>query len=51
MRTREQIKVSRIRYNVKNKEVMKYARIDRISVPEARKKLVEAQNAVSGKTF
>lgn len=41
MRTREQIKASRIRYNVKNKEVMKYARIYRISVPEARKKLAE----------
>ena len=51
MRTREQIKASRIRYNVKNKEVMRYARIYRISVPEARKKLVEEQNAVSGKTF
>ena len=51
MRTKEQIKVSRIRYNVKNKEVMKYARIYRISVPEARKKLAEAKNAVSGKTF
>ena len=50
MRTKEQIKASRIRYNVKNKEVMKYARIYRISVPEARKKLAEAQNAVSGKT-
>ena len=50
MRTREQIKASRIRCNVKNKEVMKYARIYRISVPEARKKLVEEQNAVSGKT-
>ena len=50
MRTREQIKVSRIRYNVKNKEVMKYARTYRISVPEARKKLAEAKNAVSGKT-
>lgn len=46
MRTKEQIKASRIRYNVKNKEVMKYARIYRISVPEARKKLAEAQNAV-----
>ena len=51
MRTREQIKVSRIRYNVKNKEVMKYACIYRISLPEARKKLVEEKNAVSGKTF
>ena len=51
MRTREQIKASRIRYNVKNKEVMKYARIYRISVPEARKKLAEDKNAVSGKTF
>lgn len=51
MRTREQIKASRIRYNVKNKEVLRYARIHRISVPEARKKLVEEQNAVSGKTF
>lgn len=50
MRTREQIKASRIRYNVKNKEVMKYARIYQISVPEARKKLAEEQNAVSGKT-
>lgn len=47
---KRQIKVSRIRYNVKNKEVMKYTRIYRISVPEARKKLAEAQNAVSGKT-
>ena len=51
MRTREQIKASRIRYYLKNKESMKYARIYRISVPEARKKLAEAQNAVSGKTF
>lgn len=51
MRTKEQIKASRIRYNVKNKEVMKYARIYRVSVPDARKKLAEAQNAVSGKTF
>ena len=51
MRTRGQIKASRIRYNVKNKEVMRYVRIYRISVPEARKKLVEEQNAVSGKTF
>lgn len=51
MRTEEQIKASRIRYNVKNKEVMKYARIYRISVSEARKKLAEAKNAVSGKTF
>ena len=51
MRTREQIKASRIRYNVKNKEVMKYARIYQIGVPEARKKLAEEQNAVSRKTF
>ena len=51
MRTREQIKASRIRYNVKNKEVMKYARIYGISVPDARKKLAEDKNAVSGKTF
>ena len=51
MRTEEQIKASRIRYNVKNKEVMKYARKYRISVPDARRKLTEAQNAVSGKTF
>lgn len=51
MRTKEQIKASRIRYNIKNKEVMKYARIYRLSVPEARKKLAEAQNAVSGKAF
>lgn len=51
MRTKEQIKASRIRYNVKNKEVMKYARIYRIGPAEARKKLVEEQNAVSGKTL
>lgn len=51
MRTREQIKVSHIRYNVKNKEVMKYARIYQISVPDARKKLAEDRNAVSGKTL
>ena len=51
MRTREQIKASRIRYNVKNKEVMKYARIYGISVPDARKKVEEDKNAVSGKTF
>ena len=51
MRTKEQIKASNIRYDIKNKEAMKYARIYRISVPEARKKLAEAQNAVSGKTF
>lgn len=51
MRTEEQIKASRIRYYIKNKEAMKYARIYRIGLPEARKKLVEEQNAVSGKTF
>nr|DAN94126.1 MAG TPA: hypothetical protein [Caudoviricetes sp.] len=51
MRTREQIKASRIRYNVKNKEALKYARIYQISVSDARKKLAEEQNAVSGKTF
>lgn len=51
MRTEEQIKASRIRYYLKNKEAMKYARIYQISVPDARKKLVEEQNAVSGKTF
>ena len=51
MRTEEQIKASRIRYNLKNKEAMKYARIYRIGLVEARKKLVEDKNAVSGKTF
>jgi len=50
MRTKEQIKVSHIRYYLKNKEVMKYARIYQISVPDARRKLAEEQNAVSGKT-
>lgn len=51
MRTEEQIKASRIRYYLKNKEAMKYARIYRIGLAEARKKLVEENNAVSGKTF
>ena len=51
MRTEEQIKASRIRYYIKNKEAMKYSRIYRVSLPEARKKLVEEKNAVSGKTF
>ena len=51
MRTKEQIKASHIRYYLKNKEAMKYARIYRIGFVEARKKLAEEQNAVSGKTF
>lgn len=51
MRTEEQIKASRIRYYLKNKAALKYARIYRIGLAEARKKLVEEQNAVSGKTF
>ena len=51
MRTKEQIKVSHIRYYLKNKQDLKYARTYRISVPDARKKLAEEQNAVSGKTF
>lgn len=51
MRTKEQIKASHIRQYMKNKEAMKYARIYRIGLAEARKKLVEEQNAVSGKTF
>ena len=51
MRTREQIKAPRIRYYLKNKEAMKYARIYRIGLPDARRKLVEEKNAVSGKTF
>ena len=51
MRTEEQIKASRIRYYLKNKEALKYARIYRVGLAEARKKLVEGQNAVSGKTF
>lgn len=51
MRTKEQIKASRIRYYMKNKDALKYARIYQISVPDARKKLAEAQNAVSGKTL
>ena len=51
MRTEEQIKASHIRYYLKNKEALRYARIYRISLAEARKKLVEEQNAVSGKTF
>lgn len=51
MRTREQIKVSHIRYYLKNKEAMKYARTYNVGIAEARKKLAEAQNAVSGKTF
>lgn len=50
MRTEEQIKASRIRYYLKNKEAMKYARRYRVGLAEARKKIVEAQNAVSGKT-
>lgn len=50
MRTKEQIKASHIRYYLKNRQALKYARIYRISVPEARKKLAEAQNAVPGKT-
>ena len=50
MRTKEQIKASRIRYYLKNKEAMKYARIYRVGFSEARRKLAEAQNAVSGKT-
>ena len=50
MRTKEQIKASRIRQYLKNKEAMKYARIYRIGLPEARRKLAEGQNAVSGKT-
>ena len=50
MRTREQIKASHIRYYLKNKEAMKYARIYRIGFAEARKKLAEEKNAVSGKT-
>ena len=51
MRTKEQIKASRIRNYLKNKEAMKYARIYRVGLAEARKKLVEEQNAVSGKAF
>lgn len=51
MRTEEQIKASRIRYYLKNKEAMKYARIYNVGLAEARKKLVEEKNAVSGKTF
>lgn len=51
MRTREQIKASRIRCYLKNKEALKYARTYQISVPDARRKLVEEKNAVSGKTF
>lgn len=51
MRTKKQIKASHIRYYLKNKQALKYARIYRVSVPEARKKLAEEQNAVSGKTF
>lgn len=51
MRTKEQIKASRIRYYLKNKAAMKYARIYQIGLPEARKKLAEEQNAVSGKIF
>lgn len=51
MRTREQIKASHIRYYLKNRQALKYARIYRISVPDARQKLAEEQNAVSGKTF
>ena len=51
MRTREHIKASRIRYYLKNKEALKYARIYRISVRDARRKLAEEQNAVSGKIF
>ena len=51
MRAEEQIKASRIRYYLKNKEALKYARIYRIGLAEARKKLVEEKNAVSGKIF
>ena len=51
MRTKEQIKASRIRYYIKNKEAMKYARIYLVGLAEARRKLAEEQNAVSGKTF
>ena len=52
MRTREKIKASRIRYYLKNKEALKYARIYQISVPDARRKLAEDKNAaVSGKAF
>lgn len=43
MRTKEQIKASRIRYYLKNKEALKYARIYQISVPDARKKVTEEQ--------
>ena len=51
MRTKEQIKASHIRYYLKNRRALKYARIYRISVPDARQKLAEEQNAVSGKTI
>lgn len=51
MRTKEQIKASRIRYYMKNKEAIKYARIYQICLAEARKKLAEEKNAVSGKIF
>lgn len=37
MRTKEQIKASRIRYYLKNKEAMKYARIYNVCLAEARK--------------